>query len=41
MILEVNPNLPVCLGGKEESVHISEVDLVVEADWKIPELACR
>lgn len=38
IILEVNPNLPVCLGGKEEAVHISEVDLVVEADWKIPEL---
>jgi len=38
IILEVNPNLPVCPGGKEEAVHISEVDLVVEADWKIPEL---
>ena len=38
VILEVNPNLPVCLGGRDESIHISEVDLVVEADWKIPEL---
>ena len=38
IILEVNPNLPVCLGGKEEAVHISEADLVVEADWPIPEL---
>jgi acyl-CoA hydrolase len=38
VILEVNPALPVCLGGREESVHISEVDFVVEADWNIPEL---
>jgi butyryl-CoA:acetate CoA-transferase len=39
VILEVNPELPVCLGGNEESVHISDVDLVVEAGWKIPELS--
>jgi butyryl-CoA:acetate CoA-transferase len=38
LIVEVNPNLPVCLGGKEEAVHISEVDLITLADWKIPEL---
>jgi butyryl-CoA:acetate CoA-transferase len=38
VILEVNPNLPVCLGGRDESIHISEVDLVVEADWAVPEL---
>ena len=38
VILEVNSELPICLGGREESVHISEVDLVVEADWKVPEL---
>jgi acyl-CoA hydrolase len=38
VILEVNPNLPVCLGGREEAIHISEVDAVVEADWSIPEL---
>lgn len=31
VILEVNQNLPVCLGGAEESVHISQVDMVVEA----------
>ena len=30
-ILEVNKNMPVCLGGTEEAVHISEVDCVVEA----------
>ena len=38
VILEVNSELPICPGGREESVHISEVDLVVEADWKVPEL---
>jgi len=38
VILEVNSELPICLGGREESVHISDVDLVVEADWKVPEL---
>jgi butyryl-CoA:acetate CoA-transferase len=38
VILEVNSNLPVCLGGREESIHISEVDLIVEADWRVPEL---
>jgi butyryl-CoA:acetate CoA-transferase len=30
VILEVNKNLPVCLGGASESVHISQVDYVVE-----------
>ncbi len=38
ILLEVNPNLPVCLGGREESVHISEVALLVESDWPVPEL---
>ena len=38
IVLEANPNLPVCLGGKDESIHLSEVDLIVEADWKVPEL---
>ena len=38
LIVEVNPNLPVCLGGREESVHLSEVDLIVESDWSVPEL---
>jgi acyl-CoA hydrolase len=38
VILEVNPALPICLGGREEAVHISEVDFVVEADWDVPEL---
>ncbi len=31
VILEVNPNQPVCLGGGEESIHISRVDHIVEA----------
>ncbi|HSR12213.1 MAG TPA: butyryl-CoA:acetate CoA-transferase, partial [Thermodesulfobacteriota bacterium] len=38
IILEVNPNMPRCLGGKEEAVHISEVDSIIEADWPIPQL---
>ncbi len=37
IVLEVNPNIPRCLGGREESVHISEVDHIVEADWPFPE----
>ena len=38
VILEVNPNLPTCLGGREEKIHISEVDFMVEADWPVPEI---
>ncbi|MCY6482979.1 butyryl-CoA:acetate CoA-transferase [Clostridium aestuarii] len=30
VILEVNENLPRCLGGFQENVHISQVDYVVE-----------
>jgi len=30
VIFETCPNMPVCLGGAEESVHISEVDMIVE-----------
>lgn len=32
VIVEVNHNMPVAYGGSDESVHISEVDLVVEGD---------
>lgn len=44
VIVEVNPQLPVCLGGSEESVHISRVDGVVEAfdnpgPFCVPDLA--
>lgn len=38
IILEVNPNIPRCLGGREESIHISQVDYIVEADWAMPEI---
>ncbi len=31
VILEVNPNMPLALGGSENTIHISEVDAVVEA----------
>ncbi len=31
VILEVNPNMPVALGGSENTIHITEVDAVVEA----------
>ncbi len=30
VIVEVNENMPVCFGGVEESIHISQVDMVVE-----------
>lgn len=32
VIVEVNENMPRCLGGFEESIHISQVDYVVEGD---------
>lgn len=32
VIVEVNANLPVALGGHEEHIHISEVDFIVEGD---------
>jgi butyryl-CoA:acetate CoA-transferase len=38
VILEVNPNLPTCLGGRDEKIHISEVDFIVEATWPVPEI---
>ncbi|MFX4261853.1 acetyl-CoA hydrolase/transferase family protein [Pelotomaculum propionicicum] len=37
IILEVNPNMPRCL-GLEESIHISKVDHIVEADYPIAEI---
>jgi acyl-CoA hydrolase len=30
IIVEVNENQPVCLGGNQESVHISRVDYIIE-----------
>jgi len=39
IIVEVNPNQPLCLGGYEESVHISEVTYVVEGnDYPMPQV---
>ncbi|MDO4540290.1 MAG: acetyl-CoA hydrolase/transferase C-terminal domain-containing protein [Syntrophomonadaceae bacterium] len=32
IILEINANTPVCLGGNGESIHISQVDYVVQGD---------
>lgn len=32
IILEVNENMPVCLGGAGVSIHINNVDMVVEGD---------
>jgi len=32
IIVEVNENMPRCLGGFEESIHISKVDKIVQGD---------
>lgn len=32
IIVEVNTNMPVCLGGFENGIHISKVNMVVEGD---------
>lgn len=32
VILEVNKNMPRCLGGSETEIHISQVDMIVEGD---------
>ena len=32
VIVEVNKNMPVCLGGSEVGVHIDAVDMIVEGD---------
>lgn len=32
VIVEINENMPRCLGGFHESIHISEVDYIVESD---------
>lgn len=41
VIVEVNEKLPVCLGGREECVHISEVDFVVEGESPDPAVLPR
>ena len=30
--MEVNENMPRCLGGKENGIHISEVDMIIQGD---------
>jgi len=32
VIVEVNTNVPYCHGGRNESIHISKVDFIVESD---------
>ena len=32
VIAEVNSTVPICLGGNRESIHISEIDYIVEGD---------
>ena len=32
IIVEVNKNVPRCLGGKEDCIHISQVDMIVQGD---------
>lgn len=32
VIVEVNQHVPQCLGGNRESIHISEIDCIVEGD---------
>ncbi|MCD8221564.1 MAG: butyryl-CoA:acetate CoA-transferase [Clostridiales bacterium] len=32
VIVEVNKNMPMCLGGFEHGIHISQVDMIVEGD---------
>jgi len=32
IIIEVNENIPYCCGGYNESLHITEVDMIVESD---------
>lgn len=32
VIVEVNQNMPYCMGGKDAGVHISNVDLIVEGE---------
>ena len=32
IIVEVNENMPRCLGGFEEGIHVSRVDYIVEGE---------
>lgn len=41
VIVEVNRNLPRCMGGFEESVNIQDVDMIVEHDSPMVELLAK
>lgn len=32
VVVEVNPHVPYCLGGNQESVHLSRVDYIIEGE---------
>ena len=36
IIVEVNQNMPRCLGGMEDCIHVSEVDMIVEGNNPAP-----
>lgn len=38
VVVEVNDKVPVCLGGSNESIHISQVDYIIETSWDLPEI---
>ena len=38
VVVEVNPDLPYAMGGREEGIHISDVDYIVEAESPVEEL---
>ena len=42
VIVEVNEKMPVCLGGFDESIHISDVDMIVEGEHQdLPTLSSK
>lgn len=38
IIVEVNPNIPRCLGGMENSIHVDQVSMIVEQESPIGQL---
>ena len=38
IIVEVNKYMPRCLGGFEDGIHISQVDMIVESDTEMPQM---
>ena len=38
IIVEVNPNIPRCLGGKENAIHVDQVSMIVEHESPIGQL---